>query len=202
MLHFDILQLLQSQEIDVYKASRLLERCPSITYRLLRLVNSPTYAVCRDIGSIEEAILAVGDRTFRRVVTLAIASELNGEQPREILRMAFLRSRFCELASGRCDLNAHEQYLLGMLSMLPAMMLLPMAEVVSALPLREEIQAALKGTANRERSLLGWIENYEQGDWGACDAMVDAGGLNEDELLGHYRSALTWATAALELSIP
>jgi EAL and modified HD-GYP domain-containing signal transduction protein len=200
LIHFEMLQLLQDEDIDLDQARRLMERSPSITYRLLRLVNSPAYAICRDIGSIQEALLAVGETTFRRVVTLAIASALNGEQPLEILRMAFVRARFCELASERRGLNAHEQYLLGMLSMLPAMMLQLMKDLAPALPLRDEIQAALQGTANRERVLLGWIEGYERGDWASCDAVVAANGLDEEEVLAHYRSALVWAAAALELS--
>lgn len=201
MVHFEMLELLQTEDIDLDRARRLMERSPSLTYRLLRLVNSPAYAVCRDIGSIQEALVAVGEKTFRRVMTLAIASSLNGKQPLEILRMAFVRARFCELASERCGLSVHEQYLLGMLSMLPAMMQLPMEELVSALPLRDEIQEALKGTANRERVLLGWMERHEAGDWGGCDGVVEDNGLDKQELLMHYQSAVVWATAALELSI-
>jgi c-di-GMP-related signal transduction protein len=200
MVHFEMLQLLQSEDIDLEKASRLMERSPSLTYRLLRLVNSPAYAVRRAVGSIQEALLAVGEKTFRRVMTLAIASALNGQQPMEILRMAFVRSRFCELASEGCGLNPREQCLLGMFSMLPAMMLLPMEELVPALPLRQEIQVALKGGANRERVLLGWIENHEHGEWASCDAVAEAAGLNQEELLAHYRVALVWAAAALEMS--
>jgi EAL and modified HD-GYP domain-containing signal transduction protein len=65
-----------------------MKRSPSLTYRLLRLVNSPAYATHAKICSIEEALLLVGENTFRRIVTLAIASDLNGKQPLEILRMA------------------------------------------------------------------------------------------------------------------
>ena len=114
-----------------------MKRNPSLTYRLLRLVNSSAYATRNEINSIQEALLVVGENTFRRVVTLAIASDLNGEQPLEILRMSFLRARFCELASEQFGLDPSEQYLLGMFSMLPAMMLLSMEDLASELPLRD-----------------------------------------------------------------
>ena len=198
--HFEILQLLQQEDIDVHQAGRLMKRDASLTYRLLRLVNSPLYAVRREIRSIEEALLDVGEKAFRRIVMLAIASDLNGKQPLELLRMAFLRGRFCELASERYGLDPSEQYLLGMLSLLPAMMLMPMEDLAPALPLRNEIQDALKGATNRERVLLSWLESYEHGDWAVCDALVRTDGLDEKELLGCYRSALVWAEAALELT--
>jgi c-di-GMP-related signal transduction protein len=196
-VHFEILQLLQSDDIDLQKASRLMKRNPSLTYRLLRLVNSPTYAIQKQVNSIQDALLIVGEDTFRHIVTLAIAADLNGEQPLEILRMAFARARFCELAGERCGLEASEQYLLGMFSMLPAMMLMSMEDLVLELPLRTEIRAALMRTANRERVLLGWLESQAQGDWAACDAVLEATGLTEEEMAGWYRSALVWAAAAL-----
>lgn len=197
LVHFEILQMLQNDDIDLQIASRLMRRNPSITYRLLRLVNSSAYAMRKQIYSIQEALLVVGENTFRRIVMLAIASDLNGEQPLEILRMAFLRARFCELASEPCGLSPNEQYLLGMFSMLPAMMLQSMEDLAPALPLRDEIQAALKGTANRERLPLEWLEHHERGDWAVCDALVEANGVTAEEMVGFYRSALMWASAAL-----
>ena len=74
--------------------------------------------------------------------------------PPEILRMAFVRGRFCELAAGLCGLDPTEQYLLGLLSLLPAMLRMPMEELTPALPLREEIRRALEGEPNAERRLL------------------------------------------------
>jgi c-di-GMP-related signal transduction protein len=196
-VHFEILRLLQDGEVDFRKVSRLMKRNPSLTYRLLRLVNSSAYAIRKEIDSIEEALVVVGENTFRRVVTLAIASDLNGEQPLEILRMAFVRARFCELASGRWGMCPSEQYLLGMFSMLPAMMLLSMEVLAPELPLRDGIRAALMGTPNGDRGPLGWLESHEHGDWATCDALVEANGVTEEEMVGFYRSALMWASAAL-----
>jgi len=196
-VHFEILQLAQSDDVDLHKAARLLKRNPSLTYRLLRLVNSSVYAIRTEINSIQEALVVVGENTFRRIVTLAIAADLNGEQPLEILRMAFARARFCELASERCGLDPSEQYLLGMFSLLPAMLLLSMEDLVPDLPLRDAIREALKGKANHERALLGWLECHERGDWATCDALVEINGVTEEEIVGFYRSALLWASAAL-----
>lgn len=200
MGHFELLKLLQSDDIDVHEASRMMKRDASMTYRLLRLANSPMYALHMEIRSIQTALLVLGEKTFRRIVTLAIASDLNGEQPLEILRMAFLRGRFCELASERCGLDPGEQYLLGMLSMLPAMMLMPMENLAPTLPLRDEIKSALIGAANRERVSLGWLESHERGDWATCDAVVEANKLSEEEMVACYGSALEWAGAALKLT--
>jgi EAL and modified HD-GYP domain-containing signal transduction protein len=199
--HFEILQLLHSDPIDLGKVSHLVKRDASLTYRLLRLVNSPMYAMQREVHSIQAALLAVGEETFRRVATLAIASELNAGQPAEILRLALVRGRFCELAARQCTLDSTEQYLLGLMSLLPAMLRLPMEELTPMLPLRDEIRKALEGNANPERVLLQWLESYEQGDWAACDAMVQAHDFNQKNVAECYAKAVLWAEAAL-LSAP
>ncbi len=196
----EILKLLRDETLDMKKMTQLVKRDASLTYRLLRLVNSPMCAIRQEVNSIELALLVVGEDTFRRIATLAITCELNGAQPEEVLRMAFVRGRFCEAAAGLCGLDATEQYLLGMLSLLPAMLRLPMAELTPALPLRTEIRQALECAANAERSLLGWLEFHERGDWVACQREADARGMNEEELLRIYAEAVVWAEDALRFA--
>jgi EAL and modified HD-GYP domain-containing signal transduction protein len=200
LFHFEILQLLQADPIDLHKLSRLVKRDTSLTYRLLRLVNSPTYGLHQEVRSIESALLVVGETAFRRIATLAIASELNADRPPEILRMALVRARFCEQAAGLCALDPTEQYLLGMLSLVPAMLQVPMEELTPALPLRGEIRDALQGTVNPEGSLLKWLEAHERGDWSACDVVVHAKGLKHDRLIESYANAVFWAETALRLA--
>jgi EAL and modified HD-GYP domain-containing signal transduction protein len=195
--HIEILQLLQGASIDLRKLSRLVKRDASLTYRVLRLVNSPVCAVRQEVRSIQTALLVLGEEAFRRIATLAITSELSSDQPAEVLRTAFVRGRFCELAAGLCSLDPTEQYLLGLLSLLPAMLRLPMEELTPALPLRQEIRQALDGVDNEERSLLGLLERHEHGDWEACDALVQARGLDQEQMLQCYTCALVWAEAAL-----
>jgi EAL and modified HD-GYP domain-containing signal transduction protein len=199
--HIEILQHLRGDVLDLRKLTRLLKRDPSLTYRLLRLVNSPMCAIRQEVSSIQAALLAVGEDAFRHIAMLAIASEFNAGQPAEILSMAFVRGRFCELAAVGGALDPTEQYLLGMLSLLPAMMRIPMEELAPALPLRVEIREALQGSANAQRILLQWVEFHEQGDWAACDAIIQKEGLNSKEIYRCYAEAVMWAEAALRSAI-
>lgn len=200
-LHFEIVRMLHHDPIDVRQISQLVLRDASLTYRLLRLVNSPLYAIQQEVRSIESAIIAVGENAFRRIVSLAVLSELNGEDPPAILQMALLRARFCELAAVLCQLDSAEQYLLGMLSLVPAMLRLPMEELTPSLPLRAEICEALQGADNQERSLLSWLESHERGDWQTCDRIARSMGLSRDQLMRAYADSTVWAEAALRSSV-
>jgi c-di-GMP-related signal transduction protein len=107
----------------------LVKRDGPLTYQLLRLVNSPFWGMRQNVESIEVALVAVGENAFRRIATLAIASEFNGDQPAELLCMAILRGRICEAMASQRGLDPFGQYLLGLLSLLPAMQGQPMSEV-------------------------------------------------------------------------
>ena len=168
----EILRLLNEESMNLHKLTELVKRDASLTYRLLRLINSPVCAMQQEVQSVQSALLAVGEETFRRMAIVAIASDLNSGQPMELLRMAFVRGRFCELAATLQNLDSSEQYLLGMLSLLPAMLRAPMIDLAPQLPLRAEVRQALMGDRVPERGLLTWLERYELGDWIACGASL------------------------------
>jgi len=197
LFHFEIVRELHHDPIDVRKLGRLVARDASLTYRLLRLVNSPLYAIHQELRSIESALIILGDDTIRRVISLAVLSEMNGGQPTEVLRIALLRARFCELAASESKMDPAEQYLLGMLSLVPAMLSVPMEEIIPTLPFRKEICEALQGTANHERSLIAWLESHERGDWEDCDRTVQAHGLNREKLMRCYADGVVWAETAM-----
>lgn len=198
--YIQILELLQHDPLDKHRLSELVRRDASLAYRFLRLVNSPVCAIRQEVSSITSALILVGDDGIRRIITLAITSAFNAKQPPEILRMALVRGRFCELAAGLFSLAQAEQYLLGMFSMLPAMLRIPMADVAPVLSLREKTREALLGAVILESSLLRWVEFHERGDWENCDAIVQSHGLNQGELVRCYAQAIVWAEAVLNFA--
>jgi EAL and modified HD-GYP domain-containing signal transduction protein len=197
LLRIDILKALQQNPLDLRKVSELVKRDGPITYQLLRLVNSPLWAMRQAVDSIEVALRVVGDDAFRRIATMAIASEFNGTQPAELLCLAMVRARFCEVAGLKLNLDPFSQYLLGLLSLLPAMQGQQMEDIAPTLPLGDQIREALLGTKNQERVLLGWLEDCERGDWDGCDATAEADCLNQQELAKTYVDAVAWAEVAL-----
>ena len=196
--HMEILRLMQNESLDLHELTRQVERDTFLTYRLLRLMNSPACATQQEVRSVKAALIAVGEETFRRMATVAITSELNAGQPAELLRMACVRARFCELGAFFAGLDQTEQYLLGMLSLLPAMLRQPIEELAPSLPLRDEIRRALEGENIPERSILCWLEAHEHGNWDQCDLIADRRDLWQEDLFRCYEEALRWAATVLE----
>ncbi|HVZ82732.1 MAG TPA: HDOD domain-containing protein [Terracidiphilus sp.] len=197
LVHLEILELLQNDPFDLHRLSQLVTCDASLTYRLLRLVNSPLCAMRQEVTSIQAALMLVGQEAFRRIATLAIAGDFNADQPAELLRMAFVRGRFCELAAPLCHQPPAEQYLIGMVSLFPAMLQVSMEELVRMLPLRQKASDALRGRGNPEGALLDWIAAYEHGNWAACDALAAANNLVSADLMRCHADALTWAETSM-----
>jgi len=200
LTHIEILRMLRQETMDLRELAKLVKQDTSLTYRLLRLINSPAMGIRQRVNSVLDALVVVGEDAFRRIATLAITSELNANQPVELLRMAFVRARFCELTAEKCGLDATEQYLLGLLSLLPAMLRLPMDRLAPELPLREAIRQALTGEPAPEGRLLAWLREYECGNWDGCDAVAQTYGLEQEELVQAYGLAIEWAESALRFA--
>jgi c-di-GMP-related signal transduction protein len=158
-------------------------------------------AIRQEVSSIQAALLAVGEDAFRHIATLAIASELNAGQPAEILRMAFVRGRFCELAAAGCALDPTEQYLLGMLSLLPAMMRLPMEELAPALPLRNEIREALQGQRQSRTHPAPMAGVPRAGRLGRVRCDHPEKWAEQEEIYRCYAEAVVWAEEALQSAV-
>ena len=196
LFHIEILRQLFRDPLELSTLCPLVLRDASLVYRVLRLVNSPFFGIRCTVNSIESAILILGDTLFRRVATLAIQCAMNDGQPPEILRMAVVRARFCSQAAPLCGLESNEQYLLGMLSLLPAMLRIPMTILAPELPLRAEIREALLGAAVKDRCLLAWIESYENSKNAESRALAFSFNLDQQKLVKTYIDALVWESAA------
>jgi len=198
LVHLEILEDLQKDPVDLNRLSQLVMCDASLTYRLLRLINSPICAMRQEITSVQSALMLVGESIFRRIAMLAIASDLNADQPSEILRTAFERARFCELAAGLCGLVPGEQYLIGMISLFPAMLRILTEDLIRMLPLRPAACDALLGREVAEGILLHWIVCEEHGDWAACDKIARVHGLRHENLMRCHAEAIQWTQEALK----
>jgi EAL and modified HD-GYP domain-containing signal transduction protein len=197
VVHLRLLNLMQECPLNIAEVGELVRSEPSLAYRLLRYVNSAGRGMHQEIGSIEIALLAVGDDLFRRIATLAVAVGLNCAPSPEILRMALVRARFCEAAAMLCDLSPTEQYLLGLFSLLDAMLQMPMEEALAPLSLSAPIRDALLGANNPNRRPLYWLESHERGDFDRCDQLAAAYGFAPDLLIQTFSAATLWADSLL-----
>jgi EAL and modified HD-GYP domain-containing signal transduction protein len=119
---------------------------------------------------------------------------LNSSTP-ETVTLALVRARTCELigAATTNESTSSEYFLLGLCSLLDAMLNKPMADALADLPLSPVLRDALIGVQNRPRTVLDIVLAYEQGEWDEATAAAEGAGIAAGIIPSAYGDALRWA---------
>lgn len=188
-----LLSALVGGEFQVAQIAILLQSEVALSYQLLRMVNSAAFDFAKEVHSLRDALVLVGERKFRILLLNAIATESCRTRPTELLIHVLHRARFLELIAAYTHENPMEQYLFGLLSLMDVMLGVPVNEMIEALPLRKELKKALCGDSNSLSRGLRLFESYEDADWEHCMNETFALQLTESELTGIYTDSLVWA---------
>ena len=192
----------QSPDHDFDRIAEIVSQDVALSYKLLRHINAAIYGMPRRIDSIKETVTYLGLSTVKNLACLFMLSD-TGSQPHELLVMAMMRARMCELLARANHVeNASSYFTVGLFSTLDALLGTPLDRVVKRLPLSQEIQDALLDGKGPMGEALRCVLAYERGDWAA----VDCFGLTRAAIKTAFLDAVVWVEtvdkelAALEAS--
>jgi len=184
-----LLTTLQDPLATVDTLATLISRDVALSYRLLRAINTAAYGQGRPITSIRQAVRLLGVTAITRWTTLMLLTEVR-DKPSELMTLAMVRATMCErLAQTLAPQHTDSCFLVGLFSVLDALMDRPMPEVLRALPLAEESQRALLDHAGSIGAILHSVLAYERGNWAEATHL----GLDQNSLVDAYLHALTWS---------
>ena len=86
-----LLDLLKDSTCSASKVVKVMERDPAMTANVLKLSNSAFYGARREISSVRDALVMLGNRS---VVTLAFATGMAPIMRRDLLGYGITRERF------------------------------------------------------------------------------------------------------------
>ena len=136
-----------------------------LSYKLLRLVNSGYYSLASQVKSIQQAISLIGIKQLRSWMMLLMLAIVD-DKPHELTAIAFQRAKMCEmLGKSLGDKHAESYFLTGLLSILDAVMDIPMVQVVESLSLTPELSEALVNRKGKLGLVLGGVIATESGNW-------------------------------------
>lgn len=195
LAHLRLLQALNDPNLSVHHLENLIKHDAALCYRILRTVNSAAFALQTTVHSIREALVLLGRDTVRRWASLWALAGLNESAHGELIVMSTMRARCCELlgASLGGEDAAAEGFLVGMCSLLDAILGKPMESVLTDLPLADDTRAALLGDDNPTRRLLDCVIAYERGEWDRCAELAQRAGIKLTKLPIAFAEALKWS---------
>ncbi len=183
-----LLAEIQDPGTDFDRVNEIVCQDVSLSYKLLRHMNSALYGMPRKFESIRETVVYLGLSTVRNLACLFLLSNVP-ETPHELIVTSMLRAKMCALlaaAAGLENLNAH--FTAGLFSTLDVLMGSPMPAIVERLPLSKELAAALaRGEGPLGEALAATIA-YERGEWDK----VECFGLRRRQIKIAFLDAVAW----------
>ena len=190
-----VLQLiskLHDPHIEIKTVESLISQDVSLTYKLLRYINSAYFNLPKRVDSIQRAVVLLGLKNIRSWVTLISLANVEGRSS-ELITVALERAKMCELLADAMHLKRKDAgFTVGLLSVLDVMTQAPMELILAALPLDEEINQALLRHEGPLGRILACTLAYERCDWDSLDTL----GLDPAQLNDAYMTALADAYQA------
>jgi c-di-GMP-related signal transduction protein len=196
-----LLVQLNRPDIGVTELEEVIKQDASLSYRVLRALNSASTPLRVEIRSIRQAIILLGRDTIRRWASLWAITALGASTHPELVASSIIRARCCEMVDLSTNRDSGSGFLLGMCSLLDLMLEQPMEVALSHLPLERSLRAALQGDDNDRRALLDCVIAYERGDWDLYDTLAARAGTSTDVLRAAHHDALRW-TRELSRALP
>ncbi len=173
-----LLQELADEDFDSDKVCEIIESDLSISYRLLRYINSASFGRSDAVDDIHQAMLILGQRNLSKWLQAVVMSDINpSAKGRELVFMSVRRAKFLEMLGRKLrhpPLRPDSLFMLGLFSLLDSLLGQPMEDVLKELPLSTEIREALKGEHSAGRDFLGLAEDMEHADWKAAQDFMNA----------------------------
>jgi len=192
-LHYlRLLEVVSRSELDMRELERMIKQETSICYRLLRYLNSPLFGFSLEIKSIRHAMAILGERELRRWMRLVVTVGAAEQKCSELVLMGLARARFCELLSNRLQSNS-DLFLMGLLSIMDAILEVGMDVLLEQLPVEREIKQALLGQSSTLRPLYQLMLAQESGEWAQSSELARQLKLSDEEVATHWWQALQWA---------
>lgn len=199
-----ILSEIQRTEIEFYQLERLIRQEVSVTYKLLRYVNSALFAQRSTIDSIRRALVILGETEIRKWFSIVLLMHLAIDKPDALVMHCMIRAGFCESLAQLSGMGSRksELFLLGMFSLLDVMIDRPLRETLSEICLSQDIRDTLlndRPPTDQIGTIYHLVRAYERGDW--PQVLEDAARLRleNQEIRQAYITAVSWCDQVFSL---
>jgi len=177
---------------EVDDIEKIITQDVALSYKLLKLINSPYFSVGRTVNSVRQAIVILGRNEIRRWISLLALSNMSDE-PVAMIEIALLRARLCEMLAVRANLPNDSYFTVGMFSALDMLMKSPIVHILAKLPLSDEVKAAILQHEGMHGEALSCALAVEKAEWNNFKFQR----LNRKAIVGAFQDAVQWTNQVI-----
>jgi EAL and modified HD-GYP domain-containing signal transduction protein len=197
-----LLRELYAPRADIEAVGRIVEREVALSFKLLRHINSAHFGLRNRITSLRQALLLLGLRGIRQWAAIALLADLGADRPSAVVTSSVLRAKLCESLAAESGLGgrAPDLFLMGLFSLLDALLGRPLSELLALVPMAEDCRAALLGEDNAARAIFEAAVAHERGDWPSMSRRARQLGVDERRLPALYLEAVRWSNSSIPMA--
>lgn len=183
-----------SESFDIESINNVIEHDVGLSYMLLRFINNPMINKRYKITSLRHALNYMGEVEIKKFIALLALANLSDDKPLELLHLSLVRGRFCDLVGTEKNIgsNPPTAFLVGLFSMLDALLDQEMEQLIEKLPLVDEVKEALCGGQNDLSIYLMLVKAFESGNWLKVIRIAKILDLDQKLLHSLFNEAILW----------
>jgi EAL and modified HD-GYP domain-containing signal transduction protein len=191
-----VVQLLEKvrQGADAKDLEALFKKDVALTFKLLRYINSAGFGLSCEVQSIRHAVSILGMQPLYRWLTLLLVTAGGAPTMPTLARTAITRGRLCELI-GKICLSKGDQdnlFIVGVFSLLPAFLEMPMDQVLDRIVIPEKLVDALADRTGIYGPFLALTEAVESGNVDLLESLASSLMVTPNQVSEAHLQALAW----------
>jgi EAL and modified HD-GYP domain-containing signal transduction protein len=193
-----LLQRIETPDPDIDEMAEAIQTDAAISFRLLTYLNSAAFGLSQKVKSIHHAIRLLGWPKLKKWLRVVLINDMSeSDCAVDLLQLSAQRGKFLEQVAADHDFwgfDPESLHLLGLFSLLDAILATSMAEIVSYLPIENKLKSALRQDPNNEyHPLLQLAQYLEEARWEDADVMIQQLNLNHAKVIAAFNAAVAWA---------
>lgn len=192
-----LLKAVSAPRVDLDEVEGLIKHDASLCYRLLRYLNSPLLGLSSTVQSIRHGIALLGERELLRWIRMATTLIMGQEKCSDLVLASLVRARFCELIAPKVNHGSCDLFLIGMFSLMDAILEVPMGVVIEGLAFDDETRTELLGMKSGTPTALSPIYELmvarESGEWDVVARQAKKLNLSLVFVNRAFNEAVSWA---------
>jgi len=192
-----LLSAVSKPSVEFAEIEGLIKHEPSLCYRLLRYLNSPLLQLSVPVVSVRHALGLLGEQETVRWIRMATTVVMGQDKCSDLVLSSLVRARFCELISPKVEHGNSDLFLMGMLSLMDAILAVPIGMVVEELHLDADLKAQLLRAKTGEKTPLSTIYDLmvarETGEWERVTKLAKNLNLSLSFVAEKSNEAMRWA---------
>ncbi|MCY8466113.1 EAL and HDOD domain-containing protein [Bacillus atrophaeus] len=192
--YYELLNELSKEQPNIQRVTEYIERDLSLSYQILKFLNSSHTRLTQKIESIKQAIMLLGFNEIKRWVYILSFKDLKkkgNSSKHEVIKISLMRAKLCELLAKKTARPHPSSYMLiGMFSLIDTLLHREIEDIVKELPLMDEVGQALLGHENDYYNILKLAKLIECNKWDSCEEIYRE--LNREEAYKCYLEAIEW----------